>query len=135
MISRRTGLGLLAAAAWPAPAAFGQQDFPDKPIRVIVPFGPGGLADVTIRVVGEKLGALLGQPIVVVNQPGANGVTAAKAVLAAPPDGTTLALITNGTAVATALAKTPAFDPIRDFAPISSLGFFDFLGVWGLGPW
>lgn len=108
-----------------------QTAYPDKPIRVIVPFGPGGLADVTVRVVGEKLGALLGQQIVVVNMPGANGVTAVKAVQAAPADGYTLALFTNGTAITHALAATPPFDPTKDFQPISSLGFFDFVFVTG----
>jgi tripartite-type tricarboxylate transporter receptor subunit TctC len=112
---------LLPTRAWP------QSGYPDKPIKVIVPFGPGGLADVTIRVVGEKLGSLLGQQIVVVNQPGAGGITAAKAALAAPADGYTLALFTNGTAVSAALVKTLAFDPVKEFEPISSLGYFDFL--------
>lgn len=128
-LTRRTFAGgALASAALPW-RALAQAAYPDKPIRVIVPFGPGGLADVTIRIVGEKLGGLLGQQIVVVNQPGANGVTAAKAVLAAPTDGYTLAMLTNGTSVSTALAKTPAFDPVKEFVPISSLGYFDFVFV------
>ena len=111
--------------------AYAQSKYPDKPIRVIVPFGAGGLADVTTRIVGEKLGAILGQPIVVVNQPGANGVLAAKAALAAPADGYTLALFTNGTAISAALPGTQAFDPVREFVPVSGLGVFDFLFVTG----
>lgn len=114
-----------------AQSARAQSRYPEKPIRVIVPFGPGGLADVTTRIVGEKLATLLGQPIVVVNQPGANGVLAAKAVLAAPADGYTLALFTNGTAISAALSGTQAFDPVRDFVPVSGLGVFDFLFVTG----
>jgi tripartite-type tricarboxylate transporter receptor subunit TctC len=130
MLTRRLAVVSLLAAALATPAA-AQVAYPDKPIRVIVPFGPGGLADVTIRVVGEKLGALLGQSIVVVNMPGANGVTAVKAVQSAPADGYTLALFTNGTAITHALAATPPFDPAKDFRPISSLGFFDFVFVTG----
>lgn len=126
-LTRRTfAAGALAAAAAPG-QAMAQSAYPDKPIRIVVPFGPGGLADITTRVTGEKLGELIGQQIVVLNQPGANGVTAAKAALAAPADGYTLIMLTNGTAIATALAKTPAFDPVKEFVPVSSLGFFDFV--------
>lgn len=125
-ISRRaTLLGALAMAA--APLVHAQDAFPIRPIRVIVPFGAGGLADVTTRIVGEAIGADLKQQIVVVNQPGANGVTAAKAVLAAPADGYTLALLTNGTAVAAATTRSPGFDAVKDFEPISLLGTFDFV--------
>jgi tripartite-type tricarboxylate transporter receptor subunit TctC len=130
MLTRRLAFAGVLAVSVVAPAT-AQTAYPDKPIRVIVPFGPGGLADVTVRVVGEKLGALLGQPIVVVNMPGANGVTAVKAVQSAPADGYTLALFTNGTAITHALAATPPFDPAKDFRPISSLGFFDFVFVTG----
>ena len=125
-LSRRSfSAGVLASTLAPA-SAWSQAGYPDRPVRVIVPFGPGGLADTTIRVVGEKLGSLLGQQVVVVNQPGANGVVAAKAALSAPADGYTLAMLTNGTAVSAALAKELPFDPVKDFQPIASLGFFDF---------
>lgn len=128
MLNRRT---LLASLSLPllATAARGQAAFPDKPVKVIVPFGPGGLADVTIRVVAEKMSALLGQQMVIVNQPGAGGVAAAKTVLAAPADGYTLALFTNGTAISVPLVANLGFDPIKEFAPISSLGYFDFVIV------
>lgn len=128
-ITRRgLALGLGAAGLLPR-AALAQARYPERPIRVIVPFGPGGLADVTMRVVGEKLTALLGQQVVVVNQPGAGGVTAAKSVLSSPADGYTLALLTNGTAISVALMKSLPFDPVADFVPVSSLGFFDFVLV------
>lgn len=124
-IDRRTLLALTAGlAALPARA---QARYPDKPIRLIVPFGPGGLADVTARVVGERAGALLGQQIVIVNQPGAGGVAAARAVLGAPADGYTLALFTNGTAISVPLVKELGYDPLTQFTPVTSLGFFDFL--------
>jgi tripartite-type tricarboxylate transporter receptor subunit TctC len=125
-LSRRS---LLVAAALAPVAARAQSRFPDRPIRVIVPFGPGGLADVTIRVVGERLSARLGQQVVVVNQPGAAGALAARAVTGAAPDGYTLALLTNGTAVSVATSRNLGFDPVGDFAPISTLGFFDFVIV------
>jgi tripartite-type tricarboxylate transporter receptor subunit TctC len=122
---------LLAAASLFALPARAQSRYPDRPIRLIVPFGPGGLADVTARVVGEKAGQLLGQQIVIVNQPGAGGVQAARAVLGAPNDGYTLVLFTNGTAISVPLVKDLGYDPLAQFAPVSSLGFFDFLLLTG----
>jgi tripartite-type tricarboxylate transporter receptor subunit TctC len=131
MLDRRTLLA--AAAALPlSPAALrAQGKWPDKPVRVIVPFGPGGLADVTMRVVGEKLGERLGQQVVVVNQPGAGGTAAARAALGAPADGYTLALLTNGTAIAVPLMANLGYDPVAEFRPVSALGFFDFLLLTG----
>jgi tripartite-type tricarboxylate transporter receptor subunit TctC len=116
-----------AVAGLAAPAGLAQGKYPDRPIRLIVPFGPGGLADVTARVVGERVGALLGQQVVVVNQPGAGGVAAARAALGSPADGHTLILFTNGTAISVPLVKDLGYDPLVQFAPVSSLGFFDFL--------
>ena len=126
MMDRRSLLGALAASALAAPAT-GQARYPDRPIRLIVPFGPGGLADVTARIVGEKAGQILGQQIVIVNQPGAGGVQAARAALGAPADGYTLILFTNGTAISVPLVKELGYDPLTQFQPVSSLGFFDFL--------
>ena len=130
MISRRTTLAALAATM-ATTRAHAQAAFPDKPIKVLVPFGPGGLADITVRVVAEKMSAILGQQMVIVNQPGAGGIAAAKAVLAAPADGYTLALFTNGTAISVPLVKELGFDPVAQFQPVSSLGFFDFLMLAG----
>jgi tripartite-type tricarboxylate transporter receptor subunit TctC len=126
MISRRHALGLLASSVAAKPV-FAQARYPDRPIRLIVPFGPGGLADVTARVVGEKVGQLLGQQVVIVNQPGAGGVSAARAALGSPADGYTLMLFTNGTAISVPLVKELGYDPLTQFTPVSSLGFFDFL--------
>ena len=124
-----SNLGLMAALAMPAVSqiSLAQTRYPDRPIRVIVPFGPGGLADVTMRVVAEKLGEKLGQQVVVVNQPGAGGSAAARAVLSNPADGYTLALFTNGTAISVPLVANLGYDPIAQFVPVSSLGFFDFV--------
>lgn len=120
---------LIATAALAPVTVHAQARFPDRPVRVVVPFGPGGLADVTMRVVGERLGARLGQQVVVVNQPGAAGALAARAVTSAPADGHTLALLTNGTAVSVATSRNLGFDPVVEFTPISTLGFFDFVIV------
>ena len=104
-----------------------QASYPTRPVRIIVPFGAGGVADTTIRIVAEKLGAAMGQRFVIENQPGAGGIAAARSVLSAPADGYTLALLSNGTAVSAGLFKKLPFDPLKDFAPISSLGTFDFV--------
>jgi tripartite-type tricarboxylate transporter receptor subunit TctC len=101
------------------------QSYPTKPVRVIVPFGPGGVADVTTRLVSDKLGEKLGQRFVVENAPGAGGIAAANAAKAGGNDGYTIALLTNGTAISVPLFKSLPFDPLKDFTPISSVGYFD----------
>ncbi|MDP2817595.1 MAG: tripartite tricarboxylate transporter substrate binding protein [Polaromonas sp.] len=101
------------------------QTFPSKPVRIVVPFGAGGVADLTARTVAQKLSESLGQPVVVDNKPGAGGVVAGDAVAKAEPDGHTLLLMSNGTAVSAGLFKSLPFDTARDFAPVSTLGFFD----------
>ncbi|MGE0310078.1 MAG: Bug family tripartite tricarboxylate transporter substrate binding protein [Lautropia sp.] len=117
------GAALALGAAAPAPA---QEAYPSRPIRLVVPFGPGGLADITMRAVGKKLGDRLGQPIVVENKPGAGGVVAATAVLNAAPDGYTLIVFSNGTTIGKSLIKLP-YDLDRDFVPISSVAYFDLI--------
>jgi tripartite-type tricarboxylate transporter receptor subunit TctC len=101
------------------------QTFPSKPLRIVVPFGAGGVADLTARSVAQKLSESLGQAVVVDNKPGAGGVVAGDAVAKAEPDGHTLLLISNATAVSAGLFRSLPFDTARDFAPVSTLGFFD----------
>jgi tripartite-type tricarboxylate transporter receptor subunit TctC len=101
--------------------------YPDKAVRIVLPFAAGGVADITARIIAEKLGDKLGQRFYVENQPGAGGIAAARTVIASPPDGHTLALLSNGTAVSVSLFKKLPFDPLKDFEPVSSLGFFDFV--------
>lgn len=101
------------------------QTFPSKPVRIIVPFGAGGVADLTARTVGQKLSESLGQPVVIENKPGAGGIVAGEAVAKADPDGHTLLLMSNGTAVSAGMFKSLPFDTVKDFTPISTLGFFD----------
>lgn len=112
-------LGVLIAAP------VGAQTFPAKPIRIVVPFGAGGVADLTARTVAQKMSESMGQAIVIDNKPGAGGVVAGDAVAKAEPDGYTLLLMSNGTAVSAGLFKSLPFDAVRDFAPISTLGYFD----------
>jgi tripartite-type tricarboxylate transporter receptor subunit TctC len=107
------------------PVAWAQQSYPSRPIRFIIPFAAGGVADITARLAADKLGEKLGQRLVIENQPGPGGIAAARAVLSAPPDGHTLGLISNGTAISVALFNALPFDPVKDFAPISTLGTFD----------
>jgi tripartite-type tricarboxylate transporter receptor subunit TctC len=122
----------LAAALLGAPGAHAQA-WPQKPIRLIVGFAPGGVADITARVVAQKLSEQLGQQIVVDNRPSAGGIVAADAVAKAAPDGYTLLLLTNGNAVSASLFTTLPYDTIADFAPVSLLGTFDVAVVASAG--
>ena len=120
--SRRHGLKALAAAtlaiAGVAPAA--AQDFPTKPINMIVPFSAGGTTDILARIVGQALGNELGQTIIIENKPGAGGNIGGMMAARAPADGYTLFMGTVGThAINQALYKKMTFDPIKDFAPLS----------------
>ena len=99
------------------------QTYPSKPVRVIVPFSPGGVADSSARVVSERLGARLGQSVLVENRPGASGNIGTAAVASSAPDGYTLLLGFDGTMVINphVYARLP-FDTLRDFAPVTKLG-------------
>jgi len=101
--------------------------YPSRPIHVIVPFGPGGLADVTVRIAAEEMKNLLGQPIVIENHPGAGGIAAANTVLKAAPDGYTLIVLSNGTTIATSLFSHLPYNPQTQFTPISTVAWFDLI--------
>ncbi|MBK6367445.1 MAG: tripartite tricarboxylate transporter substrate binding protein [Polaromonas sp.] len=100
-------------------------NFPNKTIKIVVPFGAGGIADLTARTVGAKMAEFLGQAVVIENKPGAGGIAAGELVAKSEPDGSTLLLMSNGTAVSASLFKSLPFDTVKDFAPVSTLGFFD----------
>jgi tripartite-type tricarboxylate transporter receptor subunit TctC len=103
-------------------SAANAQDFPNKPIKFIVPFPPGSGTDTSARYFGKKLSELTGQPVVVENRAGANGFIAVKAVLTAPADGYTVFIGSNSTlAVNVALFKQLPYDPVTDFSPLSML--------------
>jgi tripartite-type tricarboxylate transporter receptor subunit TctC len=104
-----------------------QTAYPTRPIRIVIGFGPGGLADITMRLVGQKLTELTGQQIIIENRPGAGGVVAAGAVTSAQPDGYTLFVLSSGIAISKSLLKSMPFDPAADFAPVSTVAFFDLL--------
>ena len=125
---RRAALGALAALSLPG-AARAQARFPERPIQLLVPFGPGGIADITARAVAEAMAARLGQPVVVENRPSAGSIVASQAVATARPDGHTLLLMSNGHAVSVGLIRKLPYDTQKDFAPISTLGSFD-LGLF-----
>jgi tripartite-type tricarboxylate transporter receptor subunit TctC len=121
-ITRRTlAAALLAAPALPGAAR--AQAF-SRPIRVIVPFGAGGVADLTARAVGARIAETLGQPVVIDNRPGAGGIVAGQALMAAPADGHTLLVASNGTAISAGLFRTLPFNPLTDFAPVVTMGAF-----------
>src|SRR4249920_3468334 len=124
-------IAVLAAVLMTEAAA--AQKYPDHPVRLILPFGAGGVADVTARLVTERLGEKLGQRFVIENMAGAGGINAARAVLSAPADGYTLALFSNGTAISVSLFKSLGFNPVTDFVPVSSMGYFDFIFVTQAG--
>ena len=131
--------GLLAIAAVMALALAGagmglaQSHYPDHPVALIVPYGPGGVADVGMRLLGDKLAKRLGQQFVVENKPGAGGIVAAQAGAAAAPDGCTLLMTGNNTAIATALFNKLPFNILTDFASVSTAAFFDLLIVTRTG--
>lgn len=103
----------------------GAQPLSSRAIKIVVPFGAGGVADLTARIVAQKIAENIGQAVVIENKPGAGGVVAGDSVSKAEPDGHTLLLMSNGTAVSAGLFKSLPFDTLKDFAPISTLGFFD----------
>lgn len=119
----RSALGLLAALGFALVAH--AQPLSTRAIKIVVPFGAGGVADLTARIVAQKMAESMGQPVVVENKPGAGGIVAGDAVAKAEADGHTLLLMSNGTAVSAGLFKSLPFDTVKDFAPISTLGFFD----------
>lgn len=125
MTRREAALGLaLSATALAAGKARAQAKYPNRPVRVILPFGAGGVADVTARLVAQELSKKLGQNFVIENNPGAGGITAARMALSGGKDGYTLALLTNGTAISVPLFNHLPFDPLKSFAPISTIGYF-----------
>ena len=111
----------LACCTW----ASGQQAYPSKALKIVVPFGAGGVADLTARTVAQKMGENMGQSIVIENKPGAGGVVATDAVAKSTPDGYTLLLMSNATAVSAGLFKSLPYDAEKDLIPLSVLGTFD----------
>ncbi len=118
-----TGLMLHGLTTW----AQSPSTYPNKPIRMVLGYGAGGVADITARLVAQKLSDALGQQVVVDNRPSAAGVVAGDMVAKADPDGYTLLHMNYGNAVSQALFKKLPYDIKKDFVPISAMGFFDVL--------
>ncbi|HVZ51174.1 MAG TPA: tripartite tricarboxylate transporter substrate binding protein [Pseudolabrys sp.] len=122
---RRAFLVAASAALMLALGAPAQAKWPERPVRLVLPFGPGGVADVTARIVADKLSDKLGQRFVIENMPGPGGINAARTVVNAQPDGYTLGLLSNGTAISVGLFSHLPFDPVKQFEMVSLIGGFD----------
>jgi len=124
---RRHVFSLAIVAAFALVAAPAAAQYPNKPIRLIVPFPPAGAADLSARTIALPLSQALGQPIVVENKPGADGAIAADVVVKAAPDGYTLFYGTNTALCGVpAMRKNPPYNPLTDFTPVSLVGTFGF---------
>jgi tripartite-type tricarboxylate transporter receptor subunit TctC len=121
--------GIAAAVLAVATTGAFAQAYPTKPVRIVVPFGPGGVADISARAVAQKMGESMGQQVIVENKPSAGGILASETVAKAEPDGYTLLFITNGNSVSESLFKKLPYNSVKDFAPVSTVGFFDFVFV------
>ncbi len=125
-----TRAALCALLACCCGAAVAQaQNWPARPIRFILPFAPGGVADITARIMAQKMSENIGQQVVIENRPGAGMIISAQAALATEPDGHMMVIAGNGTAISTTLFKSLPFDVLRDFAQLSTLAFFDLVMV------
>jgi tripartite-type tricarboxylate transporter receptor subunit TctC len=118
---------IVAAALSLAAGGVASQAYPDRPVKIVVGFPPGGSSDTVARVVADKLTVTLGQPVIVENRPGAGGVTASEFVARAPKDGYTLLLATAGHSTAAAMRKQLPFDAVRDFTWISTITTYPFV--------
>ena len=130
-VSRRPARGKDAQpGAFYLAAATTTQTYPTKPIRLIAPFAPGGGADFVARIVGQKLGAALGQPVVVDNRGGAGGAIGTEMAARSPADGYTLLIGSAGPfAILPVISTHLAYDPVRDFAPVTLVSSFSFVLV------
>ena len=123
MFSKRTFVCALLAAACAASGGASAQTYPNKPIRIVVGFAPGGPADVMARLIGQRMSAVLGQSVVIDNRPGAGGTIGARVVAESDPDGYTLLLGNTSTLVISPLIyKNVGYDAVRGFVPIALLG-------------
>ena len=131
---RQGAAGLATVFLALAPLAQAQEAYPSKPLRIIVPFGPGGSPDVLSRMIGKELSIRTGQPVIVENRPGANSIIGTAAVANAPPDGYTILYGTNsGISSARALVKNLPYDPVKSLSGVIILqeGYFVLVGKPG----
>ncbi len=121
MINRRTVLQVLGTSVGLAPLTNWSQSYPSRPVKIIIPFPPGGPTDVLGRIVAQKLGERLGQNVVVDNKPGASGMIGADMVAKSAPDGYTLLVNASLHVINPSLYEKPRYDAIADFTPLSNL--------------
>src|SRR6266850_5237572 len=114
------GAAVLACASGSALA----QTYPTQPVKMLVPYAAGGVGDITARVLAQRLSQALGQQVIIDNRPSAGQIVATEAAMKAEPDGYTLLWLNQGHAVSVSLFKSLPYDPVRDFAPVSTVGFF-----------
>ena len=112
---------ILATAALAACLTASAQGFPNKPVKIIVPFGPGGFTDVAARILQKELAPVLGQPVIIENRPGAGSTIGTDAVAKAEPDGYTLAMVSTAHVISPHIYKQMPYDPIKDFTPVMRL--------------
>jgi len=112
---------LLAVAALSAALSASAQPYPDRPVKIIVPFGPGGFTDVAARILQKELGPVLGQAVIIENRPGAGSTIGTDAVAKAAPDGYTLAMISTAHVISPHVYKSIPYDAIKDFTPVMRL--------------
>ena len=132
--ARRTlGSLLLAAAAGLGCLSIGsdtvsaQTKFPEKPMRIVLPFGAGGVGDITMRLLGQRMQEITGQPVIIDNRPGAGGRLAMRMVLEAPADGYTMGVTGNGQAISQSMFERRPYDIVNDFTQVSVVASFDIL--------
>ncbi|MFN7754191.1 MAG: tripartite tricarboxylate transporter substrate binding protein [Pseudomonadota bacterium] len=113
------GAALVAATLAMAPAASAQSGFPSRPVRMLVPFAPGGTTDIMARMVAQQMAQAWGQPTLVDNRPGANGIIASEMTARAAPDGYTLLYVAIGHAINSLIYRKLPYDTLRDFTPVS----------------
>lgn len=125
VVTRRSLLTVaLATAALITTSSGVLAKWPDRAVRLVLPYGPGGVADVPARILAEKLGENLGSRFVVENMPGPGGINAARAVITAAPDGYTLGFVSNGNAIASVMFAHLPYDPTTQFTMVSQVGVF-----------
>jgi tripartite-type tricarboxylate transporter receptor subunit TctC len=122
-----SGLAVLLLSQAACGSAHAEPKFPTRPVRLILPFGAGGVADFTMRLLGQKLTEKWGQQVVIENKPGAGGVLAQQALLASPPDGHAMSVTGNGTAIGMSLFKSRPYDILKDFTQVSITATFEML--------
>lgn len=121
-LTRRSLLAAASASVLAATPAFAQDNYPNKPIRIVVPFTAGGIVDTIARTIGQKMSTKFGQPVIVDNKAGAGGAIGTDFVAKSVPDGYTLLLVSPGHAVAPSLQKGVTWNPVRDFKSVAGIG-------------